>query len=265
MTGSAPEVPPARGLTVLVGGVGQLFQSDQDLGRLVVEQVQDLAMTPGVLVEDLSYGAIPVVHRLAEVRPDVLVLVGTTSSGRRPGRVDRRVVTGVDRSDADLQGAVQDAGTGYVDLSLTIEVIVGLQAMPPRMVVVDIEPAETGPGEGLSAPVRATMPRVVSLVRREVDLAPLFDLAAQVRTRLDDTRATTSPILSGLADMVEAIELLDREDRWGPMFAAMERLRAAVARGDGSEGMGHADWGMTWGLVEEVQRLRGRSLQDPDW
>ena len=63
-------------MTVLVGGVSELFQGDLDLGRLAVARLLDEDLGPGVLVEDLHYGAVAVAQRLEEVRPDTLVLVG---------------------------------------------------------------------------------------------------------------------------------------------------------------------------------------------
>jgi multicomponent Na+:H+ antiporter subunit D len=67
-------------MVTLIGGVSELYQSDMDLGRHVVDRL-DLA-APGTYVEDLSYGAIPFTHRLQELRPDVLVLVGAVSRDR---------------------------------------------------------------------------------------------------------------------------------------------------------------------------------------
>jgi hydrogenase maturation protease len=158
---------PDAGPTILVGGVSQLYQSDHDVGREVVDGLGDLA-APGVHVEDLSYGAIAVVHRLEELRPDVLILVGTHARGRPAGTVEPRRVAASELTPEELQGAVLDAGTGYVDLALTVDVIHALGVLPARTVVVEIEPAETGPGEGLSDAVRDAVAPAAALIRREV-------------------------------------------------------------------------------------------------
>lgn len=248
------------GLTVLVGGVGQLFQSDDDVGRLVVDRVRDLA-GPGVLVEDLSYGAIPVVHRLQETHPDVLVLVGSRRAGRSPGEVTRRRVTDVGRTADELQGAVQDAGTGYVDLALTLDVVAALHGLPRRTVTVEVEPASTGPGEALSPPVHVAVPRAEAMVRREVVLAPLFDLLESLRPRVP-VLVDADGGLQALADLVTALDLLEDRGSWGRTFAEKDRLRLAVADGAASPAMDHGDWGMLWALVEELQRLEQRSVDD---
>lgn len=252
------------GLTTLVGGVAELFQSDLDVGRHVVERLADLA-GPGVLVEDLSYGAIPVVHRLQETTPDALVLVGASRRGRPPGTIERRVVRGTDRTAEQLQGAVRDAGTGYVDLALTLDVIHGLEQAPPRVVVFEIEPARTDPGEGLSPEATAAVERATAAIGDEVALVPLFDLLGLLRERVAVLAPTAQAPLAALRDLVAALDELDELDengRWGRTLTEAERLRRAIADGAHHPEMDHRDWGLIWGVLEELQRRGARSLTD---
>ena len=79
-------------MTILVGGVGQLYQGDLDLGRRAVERLRQEHLAAGVLVEDLHYGAVAVAQRLRDVAPDALVVVGAEVHGRTPGTVERRRV-----------------------------------------------------------------------------------------------------------------------------------------------------------------------------
>ncbi len=257
-------VPPAD-LTVLVGGVGQLFQSDDDLGRVIVETLVATDLPHGVLVEDLSYGAIAVSHRLRELAPAALVLVGTTKRGRQPGTVHRRRIVAVERSDDELQGAVLDAGTGYVDLDLTLDVAWAFGALPRRTVVFEIEPAATGPGDRLSEVVRAAIGTVTARIRRECRSAPVLDLADRLRPRLVEGVLSPSAVRSALVDLVATLDLLDLEGRWGRTFVAKDALQLAVAGGDTGGDLDHGDWGMLWGLVEGVQGLEASSVTDELW
>lgn len=87
---------PRSGVDVLVGGVGQLYQGDLDLGRHAIEALAGEDLGRGVRVEDLHYGAVAVVQRLQELRPAALILVGAAQRGRAPGSVHRRSIEGVD-------------------------------------------------------------------------------------------------------------------------------------------------------------------------
>lgn len=249
------------GLTTLVGGVAQLFQSDLDVARHVVERLTDLA-GPGVLVEDLSYGAIPVVHRLQETTPDALVLVGASQRGRPPGTVERRVVRGSDRTAEQLQGAVLDAGTGYVDLALTLDVIHGLEQAPPRVVAFEIEPARTTPGAQLTPEAVAAVAVAADGIRDEVALVPLFDLLGRLRERVAVLVPRPEAPLAPLADLVVALDGLDAHGRWGRTISDAERLRRAIAEGAHHPEMDHFDWGLIWGVLEELQRLEEHALTD---
>src|SRR5919201_4064366 len=150
---------------VVVGGVAHLYQGDLDLGRVAVERLLHDDLGPGVLVEELSYGAVAVAQRLEELQPDVLVLVAAKARGRPPGTVERREVTALPRAPAEIQRAVADAVTGYIDIDLVLEVAHGLGALPPRTVAIEVEPARTEPAVTLSPQAEAGLERALELVR----------------------------------------------------------------------------------------------------
>ena len=153
---------------VLVGGVAELLQGDLDVGRLAVERLAAEDLGPGVLVEELSYGAVAVMQRLEDLRPRALVLVGAVDRGRVPGTVERRPIAVPARTADEVQTAVWGAVTGYVGVDLLVDVAAGFGALPSPTVAVEIEPASAEPGADLTPPVRAALPRALELVRAEV-------------------------------------------------------------------------------------------------
>jgi hydrogenase maturation protease len=157
---------------ILVGGVGQLWQGDLDLGRRAVELLAP-GSPPDVIVEDLFYGAVAVAQRLEELGPDRLVLVGAAERGRPPGTVDVRLLPTPDRLGAEsVQGAVADAVTGYVSIDLLVEVAAGFGVLPADTVAVEVEPASCAPSLTLSPEASAALPVALARVR-EVVARPL--------------------------------------------------------------------------------------------
>ena len=156
-------------MTVLVGGVAQLYQGDLDLGRRAAELLALDDLGPDVVVEDLSYGAVAVVQRLQELRPDALVLVGAEPRGRPPGTVERREFRPATLTPAEIQGAVSDAVTGYVGIDLVLDVAHGFGALPARTVAIEVEPAAVDPSEWLSPVAEAGLEEALRLVRAELD------------------------------------------------------------------------------------------------
>ena len=239
-------------MTVLVGGVSELFQGDLDLGRLVVDRLAAEDLGRDVAVEDLHYGAVAVAQRLEDLRPETLVLVAAVRRGRRPGTVERRRIDPPQLAPDQLQAAVGDAVVGYVHVDLVVDVAAGLHVLPARTVAVEVEPEQVGPGEGLSGSAVAGLGAALAIVRDEVRRAPLLRLADELRTLLDGDRLEDSAALRALLD---ELGRLDREGRWGATFGLRNRLRLGIAAGASSEGMDHRDWGLWWALIEELDRL----------
>jgi hydrogenase maturation protease len=240
----------------LVGGVGELFQGDLDLGRRAAERLAALDLGPDVVVEDLHYGAIAVAQRLEELRPGALILVGAAARGRMPGAVERRWVAPFVPDPGEFRRSVEEAGTGHVSIDLVIEVAAGFEALPRRAVVIEVEPARADPSEELSAEAEGGLEEAVALVRLEAGRVPLFELADRVGQLAGDGHLEPSPALQAMTELLRELELLEREGRWGASFALRDRLRLLIAEGSTSEGMDHLDWSQWWGLIEELDRLQ---------
>jgi hypothetical protein len=246
----------ATTVDVVVGGVGQLYQGDLDIGRRAVEALAEEPLGPHVLVEEMHYGAIAVSQRLEDLAPHTLVLVGAEQRGRVPGSVVRRRIEATPLPVEDLQVAVSDAGTGYVTIDLVIEVTAGLGTLPPRTVVVEVEPGAFGPSDELSDAGQRGLERALSLVRAEVRRAPLLALADEIRASLGDEHLEPSPALESMRGLLGELDVLDRHGRWAGVFRERDRLRLRIGDGATGEGMSHLDWGLWWTLIEELDRLQ---------
>lgn len=242
-------------MTVLVGGVSELFQSDLDVGRLAVERLLGEDLGPDVLVEELHYGAVAVAQRLEDIQPHTLVLVSAVVRDRPPGSVVRTLVVPPVLSPEQLQAAVGDAVTGYVHVDLIIEVATGLGVLPSRTLTVEVEPEKTSSGEGLSQVAGAGLDEALEIVRSELRRVPLLGLAEELRQLDDGHRLQPSVSRDALYELLDELLQLDLEGRWGRTFALRDRLRLGLAAANSSEGMDHRDWAMWWTLIEELDRL----------
>lgn len=156
-------------MLVLVGGIGELWQGDLDLGRRAAERLTIEDLGADVLVEDLSYGAVAVAQRLEELAPDALILVGAVRRGASQGSVRRRLVVDDESTPSAVAAeSVRHAITGYVDVDLVVDVAAALGALPVRTVVVEVEPATTGPSTELSAAGAAGLDAAIALARDEI-------------------------------------------------------------------------------------------------
>ena len=245
-------------MTVFVGGVSELFQSDLDLGRLAIERLLGESWPADILVEEVHYGAVAVAQRFQDVRPEALVLISAVRRDRPAGTVERRRIDPPSLGPADLQAAVGDAVTGYVHVDLIIDVASGFEVLPARTVVIEVEPADTSSGEGLSVSAQAGLETALDLVRLEVHRSPVLRLADDMATLVEGDRLEPSASRDSLRQLLGELALLDREGRWGRTFALRDQLRLGLAHEFSSEAMDHRDWALWWGLIEELDRLQTR-------
>lgn len=154
-------------MRTLLGSVGYWFLRDGSLGPVVVGEIGAGPWPPHVSVEDLSYGPIAVVQRLQEARPPFgrLVLVAAVARGRRPGTVTAYRWDGALPPESEIQARVAEAVTGVISLDNLLVVAGFLEALPPEVLVIEVEPEDEGWGEGFSAPVEAARAPVVSAIR----------------------------------------------------------------------------------------------------
>lgn len=239
----------------LVGAVGELFQGDMDAGRHVYDRLSTQSLGDHVVVEEWYHGAVDLARELEDRRPDTLVMVGAAKRGREPGSVHRRWIEQPVLSVEQAQQAVGEALTGYVGIDLVVEVGAGFEVLPPRVIAVEVEPLISERAEELSPTVAASIDRMCDMVRREVELAPLFELVRKLSALAADGRLQDAPARETLLELLDALADGDREAVWGRSFSLRDQLRLRIADGLTGEGMEHLDWSLWWALIEELDRL----------
>jgi hydrogenase maturation protease len=160
---------PATRCRVLVGGYGSPACRDLDFGERFIRLAEAMEWPEGVVVEDLSYSAHLVLHRLQELRPQKVVLVGAVSRGvDAPGTV-RRYELGASTADAeDVHGSLVEAIGGRVGLDNMLSVVRHFGGLPADTVVVEVEAADSSFGLGFSDEMAAAIDPLLDVVRTEV-------------------------------------------------------------------------------------------------
>jgi hydrogenase maturation protease len=150
---------------VLVAGVGYRNLRDLSVGPALVDRLRTVAWPPCVQIEDLSFGAVHVLHWLqAQPAFDAAVFVAAASRGREPGSVDQRAWTAPDVTAEAVQAAVAEAVTGVISLDTLLLVLAYFEALPRHVTVVEIEPRDEDWGPDFSPPVEAALDQVADLV-----------------------------------------------------------------------------------------------------
>jgi hydrogenase maturation protease len=157
---------------VLVGGIGLPWLRDLDFGTQFIKRVEHLNWPDGVVVEDLSYAAHRVLHRLQELLPGKVVLVGAMPRDvDPPGSIRRYPLDLTPPPDDEVQERLAEAAGGIIDLDHTLAVCRYWKAFPADTVVIEVEPADRAFGLGFSDEVEASVDAILAMVREEVGSA----------------------------------------------------------------------------------------------
>ncbi|HSJ58168.1 MAG TPA: hydrogenase maturation protease [Anaerolineae bacterium] len=164
---------------VLIGGVGHRWQRDASFGLIVCDALAGMGWPAGVEVADLGYGALYVAQDLAAAEPpyDRLILLAGMPRERRPGRVYCRPWEEGGHCPEEIQARIREAGAGVIDLDHLLVIGRHLAALPPDVLLVELEPVDATWGEALTPAANALVPPVVDLVR-EVAQAPIEQFRA---------------------------------------------------------------------------------------
>lgn len=182
---------------VLIGGVGLPWLRDLDFGTQFVRRVEGLQWPPGVVVEDLSYAAHRVLHRLEELRPDKVVLVGAMPRELDPpGTVRRYLLDLTPPPPEEVHERLGEAVGGIIDLDHTLAVVRHWAGFPQDTIVIEVEPADREFGLGFSEEVEAVVDVVLEMVWEEV-----HRVVGQVeRSRLFSNGHGIGPVIVGGPD-----------------------------------------------------------------
>jgi hydrogenase maturation protease len=154
---------------VLVAGVGYRNLRDMSAGPELIERLHELEWPVGVQVEDLSFGAVHVLHWLQERAPfDAAILVAAIARGRPPGSVTRLVWSAPQMTGEAVQEAIAEAVTGVIGLDTLLVVLGYFAALPPRVIVIELEPRDEDWGPDFSPVVQTALDEAVHLVISDV-------------------------------------------------------------------------------------------------
>ena len=155
-------------MRVLIAGVGYPFLRDLSVGPVLVPELRRQDWPPGVEVEDWSVGPIAIVQRLEEQpgRYDRIVLVAAVERGREPGQVSCYRWPGQLPEPEEIQQRVGEAVMGVIDLDNLLVIGHHFGVFPAEVVVVEVEPEDTGWGDGFTPTIEAALSEAVAAVRR---------------------------------------------------------------------------------------------------
>lgn len=157
---------------VLVASVGYTCLTDMSFGTVLVDKLKAMSWPTHVQIEDMSYSPVAAVQKFREEHYDKLILISATKRNREPGQLYVFRPDGRLPPPEDIQLRVGEAVTGTISLDNLLIICQYFKAIPPEVVVIEVEPISEDWGLEFTPEIQAQVEKAVALVQREVELFP---------------------------------------------------------------------------------------------
>jgi hydrogenase maturation protease len=155
-------------MAVLIAGVGYQNMRDLSVGPDVMPALSSLNWTIVTEIVHLHFGPVHVMQWLEE-RPghfERMVFVGSVARGRQPGGVYCYRWSGNLPDAEEIQQRIGEAVMGVIDLDNLLIVTQHFGVLAPDVIVVEVEPEDTGWGVGFTPRIEAALDEVIATVQR---------------------------------------------------------------------------------------------------
>ncbi len=140
--------------------VGNPFYGDDGVGAAVLERIREACIFPGACLFDAHTDALALLDRFAP--GEMNIIVDAADMGLEPG-----AVAAFRPEEVHVKIKTDHLSMHGFGLGETFAMAEKLGTLPENMLVVGVQPARIEINTGLSEPVAAAIPRVISMIEAE--------------------------------------------------------------------------------------------------
>ena len=161
-------------MKVLIAGVGHPNLKDLSFGQVLLPHLKQQKWTENFDLENLSFGAIAVLQWFEDY-PDkydrVVFVSAAERAGRKPGTLDVSDWNFAPLDEVVVQECVAESVTGIISLDNLMMILQYFKALPPEVVVLDLEPMTSEIGFECSPEITARFDEFSEIVRAKAESA----------------------------------------------------------------------------------------------
>ncbi|MEJ7848252.1 MAG: hypothetical protein WKF92_09210 [Pyrinomonadaceae bacterium] len=157
-------------MKTLIAGVGHPNLKDLSFGQVLLPHLEKQKWAENFDLENLSFGAIAVLQWFQDF-PDkydkVVFISAAEREGRVPGTLDIYDWDFASLDEAVVQECVAESVTGIISLDNLMMILQYFKALPPEVVVLDLEPVDSEIGFECSPGITARFNEFSEIVRQK--------------------------------------------------------------------------------------------------
>ena len=157
-------------MKVLIAGVGHPNLKDLSFGQVLLPHLKQQKWAENFDLENLSFGAIAVLQWFEDHpgKYDRVVFVSAAErAGRKPGTLDVSDWDFAPLDEVVVQECVAESVTGIISLDNLMMILQYFKALPPEVVVLDLEPMTSEIGFECSPEITARFDEFSEIVREK--------------------------------------------------------------------------------------------------
>ena len=155
-------------MKILIAGVGHPNLKDLSFGQVLLPHLKQQKWAEDYDLENLSFGAIAVLQWFQDFpnKYDRVVFVSAAErEGRAPGTLDVSDWKFAPLDEEVVQECVAESVTGIISLDNLMQILQYFKALPPEVVVLDLEPIDSAIGFECSPEITGRFDEFSEIVR----------------------------------------------------------------------------------------------------
>ncbi len=146
---------------IVIMGIGNILLKDEGIGVYTIQALKDIKLPENVEIMDAGTSALDALNIVGAV--EKLIVVDAVKGGGKPGAIYRFRPCDITYIDKALVSLHQ------LSLFEALKMAKAMGNAPKDVVIIGIEPKETNIGLELSKTLKASIPRIIEVVKQELE------------------------------------------------------------------------------------------------
>ena len=149
--------------------MGNLLYKDEGVGIHLIRELEKMKLPPNLELIDGGVGSLDILLSLENA--DKLIVVDALKGGRTPATVYK-----IDYQELEPEINFNNLSLHQLSLLESLSLMKKLGKLPPKVLIIGVEPKEISPGLNLTAQLKEKLPCILEIILKECHLKEELNL-----------------------------------------------------------------------------------------
>ncbi|RKY28856.1 MAG: Ni,Fe-hydrogenase maturation factor [Candidatus Omnitrophota bacterium] len=148
---------------IIILGLGNLLYKDEGIGIHLIRELEKMKLPPNLELIDGGVGSLDILLSLENI--DKLIIIDALKGGGAPATVYR-----IDYQELEAEIDFNNLSLHQLSLLEVLSLIKKLGKLPPKVLIIGVEPKEISPGLNLTSRLKEKLPYILGVILKECHL-----------------------------------------------------------------------------------------------